>query len=424
MQQITRKRLGGGVNLTCLSTARFKTSVLSAAAVLPLEAENAPAALLPQVLARGTAQYPDMQSLGAALDDLYGARLAPFVRKAGENAAVGFLADVIDGAYAEAGDSLTARAAGLLAALWKEPYRTQAGTLCPAYTAAEGKNLADKIRALKNDTRSYAVRRMQELMCADEPFGRCEYGTADGAQAVSADSLTAFWRETLAHAPLEIFYCGGAPAEQVEEAFAAAFSGRAGDGRAAVTVQRPAPDTPREVTEEIAAQQGKLSLGFRTGLTARDEAYPALMLFAAAFGGYTGSRLFRQVREKMSLCYYASASLDKLKGILSVSSGIENRNFEVARDEILRQLREMQAGGLTADELESARRTLLGSLRAMNDSPLSLERFYQSQAIGGAARDLDGLCDAVARATLDDVLAAGQGVALDTVYFLKGVGQA
>lgn len=148
-----------------------------------------------------------------------------------------------------------------------------------------------------------------------------------------------------------------------------------------------------------------------------------MMLFVTAFGGYTGSRLFRQVREKMSLCYYASATMNKHKGIVSVSSGIENSNFETARDEILRQLAQMQ-DGLTEDELEGARRTLLGSLRAMNDAPASLEWYFQSQAIGGWKGGLDELCDALTRVTRDEVLAAGRTMQLDTIYFLKGVAQA
>ncbi len=424
MQQITTKELGGGVTLTCLTTEQFKASALSAAAAVPLQAENAAAALLPQVLARGTAEHPDLQSLGEALDGLYGARIAPFVRKIGENLAIGFLSDVIDGAYASSGDDLTSRAAALIGALWNAPYLTEEGTLCPDYTAGERQNLADRIRALPNDTRTYAPRRMQELMCAGEPFGYCEYGSAEGAEQITAAHLTEVWRDTLAHAPIHLFYCGSATADAVATAFGAAFDcRRAGVQSAAQTVLRAAPARPHLFTEEMDVRQGKLAMGFRTGLTAHDSRYAALMLFVTALGGYTGARLFCKVREEMSLCYYASASLDKLKGIMTVSSGIENTAFETARDAILQQLYDLQQGGLTADELEGARRTLLTSLRQMEDSPFALERFYQSQAIGGVPDDLQARRQAVAQATMDEVLAAGRQIELDTIYFLKGVAQ-
>ena len=260
-------------------------------------------------------------------------------------------------------------------------------------------------------------------MCAEEPFGSCEFGTAAGARAVTAEALTAFWRTAIEQAPVQLFYCGGAPAERVEQAFRAAFGTRKGGGKPAQLTHRAAPEIPRTIIEQAHVIQGKLSLGLRTGLTAADDHYPALMLFSAILGGYTGSRLFRHVRERLSLCYYASASLDKLKGIMTIAAGIENSNFEIARDEILHQLHDLQQNGPAAHELEAARRTILGSLRAMHDSPASLERFFQSQAVGGLTYDLDALMIGIERAELSDVIAAGQGIALDTVYFLKGVGQ-
>ena len=39
------------------------------------------------------------------------------------------------------------------------------------------------------------------------------------------------------------------------------------------------------------------------------------------------SKLFMNDREKLSLCYYASSLIDKIKGILVVYSGVEFKNF-------------------------------------------------------------------------------------------------
>ena len=97
MQQVTRRTLSEGVALTCVTTPRFKRSVLRAVLLLPLGGENAALrACLPQVLRRGTAEYTNLNALGAALDELYGARIESAVRKEGENLCIGFLADCID----------------------------------------------------------------------------------------------------------------------------------------------------------------------------------------------------------------------------------------------------------------------------------------------------------------------------------------
>ena len=424
MQSVIRKSLGGGTRLTIVPSGRFKTSVMSACLVLPRGGAEASArAALPRVLRQGTARYPDMLSLAAVLDEMYGARVLQVMRGRGESLVIGFLSDVVDERYADGGEGLTARAAALLGDFWKRPYLID-GTFSPAYTAIERENLADRIEALKNDPRAYAQRRLYEVMCAGEAFGESEAGTAEAARALTPEALSAVYAQALASAPMELFYCGSLPPDAVETAFRTAFGTRPEGAYSlpGAEVRAEPAGAVRTVTEELGVRQGKLALGFRTGVTGADPAYPALMVLNSAFGGSTSSRLFVNVRERLSLCYYASSAIDKQKGVLSVSSGIENDKFEVARDEILRQLTDLQAGGLTEDELEAARRTVLTGLRAMQDSPLSLQDFWMGQAVAGYDWDLAELAARVERVTREEAVAAARRVKLDTVYFLKGVG--
>ena len=154
MQQVTRRTLSEGVALTCVTTPRFKRSVLRAVLLLPLGGENAALrACLPQVLRRGTAEYTNLNALGAALDKLYGARIESAVRKEGENLCIGFLADCIDEACVPDADGLTARLVRLLANLLTEPY-LPGGGFSADYVEGEKNALCDRIAALRNDPRS------------------------------------------------------------------------------------------------------------------------------------------------------------------------------------------------------------------------------------------------------------------------------
>ena len=95
--------------------------------------------------------------------------------------------------------------------------------------------------------------------------------------------------------------------------------------------------------------QGKLALGFRTGGSSIwEDDYPALMMLNALYGGTTTSKLFLNVREKRSLCYYASSQLEKLKGLMLVSSGVEFDKKQEAQDEILAQLENCRQGPAAA----------------------------------------------------------------------------
>ena len=123
MSQIIRRELFPGVWLRAIHTNKFKSAYLSVTLLAPLEPETAAAnALIPAVLRRGTAAHPDMESLSAALDELYGGAIEPAVRKKGETQCVGFVASFLDDAYTLQGESILDAAAGLLGEVLLKPY--------------------------------------------------------------------------------------------------------------------------------------------------------------------------------------------------------------------------------------------------------------------------------------------------------------
>lgn len=425
MERALRKTLADGVQLTVIPTDKFKTSVMRVALLLPLGGKMASAfAALAPVLRRGTKKHSNMQEIGSALDALYGARVEPITRKVGDNLAIGFVSDVINETYTKDGKGLTAQAAKLLCEFLSDPI-LQNNVFLPKYVDNEKENLAVRIEAMKNDPRSYAQRRVIEIMCEQEAFGQSEYGTADGARALDATTLYKAYQYALQNARIELFYCGSMEPQAVEEAFSRALSFLPHSQRyAPKTIVKATPhDAVRTVVEEMNVRQGKLSIGLRTGITASDDTYPAMALADSVFGGSTSSKLFLNVREKMSLCYYAASGFNKHNGVMTVASGIENKNFDIARDAILKQLRDLQTGSVSDDEIESARKTMCSMLCSTADSPLGLERFWLGQSVMNLDWDMDALAQRMQTVTRDQVIAAAQCVKTDTVYFLKGVGE-
>ena len=107
MQEVTRKQIMPGTNLTCVKTDKFKTCCLSFNLITKLSKDDASKnALLPRVLLRGTASHPDMAHINNYLDELYGARILPMVRKKGELHCIGFLADFIDDDFVPKGENI------------------------------------------------------------------------------------------------------------------------------------------------------------------------------------------------------------------------------------------------------------------------------------------------------------------------------
>ena len=420
MSQVTRRELFPGVWLRTVHTNKFKSSYLSLTLLAPLDRRTAGAnALIPEVLRRGTAVHPDMESLSAALDELYGGAIEPVVRKKGETQCVGFVASFLDDAYALKGEKILEPAAELLGELLLKPY-TRDGVFCPDYTAGEKANLIDRIRAQVNDKRTYAVQRMVQEMCRYEAFGVDKLGDEVSVSAITPESLWAQYQELLCTAQVEVYYCGSAQHDRVEAALKSALSGLP------VKEERRDPSCDVRVTagpepilteETMDVTQGKLALGFRTGgLTCWEEEFPALYLATAVFGGTTLSKLFMNVREKLSLCYYASATLEKMKGLVLVSSGIEFDKYQTAKDEILAQLEAVKRGEIETWELEGSRRTLVGACMATLDDQSRQEEFWLGQAAAGLEESPEAFAARLEGVTREQVAAAAQRLELDTIY--------
>ena len=366
--------------------------------------------------------FPGQQAVAAQLDELYGARVEPIIRKRGEAQLIGFAADVIDEHFAMRGDTgLFANTAQMMARILLHP-----GEFTAENVAREAAQLCARIAALPDDKRTWAVRRMYQHLCDEEAFRLVELGDIEEIRRAAPEQLAAQYQKILQTAPLELFYCGSLDADQAAQQLAQAFAERPEIDQPITpktqVLRVPKHEQLRYITEEEPVAQGKLTIGLRTGITANDPEYPAMIVFNSCFGGSTASRLFCHVREKMSLCYYASSQTEKTKGVMAVTSGIENDSEEQARTEILRQLVDIQAGGLTQEEVDNAKRSICASLHTMFDSPFALENFYQTQALLGITETLEQLIARIEGVTIEQVTAAANKAVPDTVYFLKGVG--
>ena len=413
-----RREIMQDVFLTYLPAQHFKTSRLTLNLVTGLDRTSASAnALLPAVLRRGTVRCPDMESLSAALDTLYGANIDYTVRKKGERQCVGFAAGFIDDGFTPHGEKLLEPVAQQLGELLLEPV-TRDGCFLSEYVDSEKANLIDAIRALKNDKRDWADIRLMQEMCAGEPYSVLRLGDEETAGAITADALYRHGQELMASSRVELIYCGGAEERRVEDAVLSALAKLPRGSQTPLPPVRrtAAPETPRCIIETMDVTQGKLAMGYRC--TSDD--YPAMVLANLIFGGTSNSKLFLNVREKYSLCYYASSSYARSKGILTVSSGVEVTDFERAEEEIERQLHAVQQGDWEDWEQEGALQAIRTSLLSLTDSQGALENFYLGQIASGATETPEELASSLQQVTKERIVAAARTVTPDTVYFLRG----
>ena len=422
-----RTELMPGVFLSHLRSDKFKTACMSVTLLTQLRRETAAMnAVIPFVLRRGTTRYSDMEQLSRRMDELYGAAVEPVVRRIGEIQCIGFYGSFPEPDYLPGGEALLGDTCALMAQLLLDPV-TRGGLLLPQYVDSEREKLLDIIRSRMNDKRSYALTRCIEEMCCYEDFAVSRFGSESEAENIHYKKLTRHYRELIQTCPVEIFYCGKTDFKAVTAAMRDAFSamprGEIDYDIGTDLRMNAVEDHVRFVEEEMDVTQGKLVLGFRLGECMEEPDIPALYVFNAVYGSGATSKLFMNVREKLSLCYYASSAVYLHKGIMLVSSGIEFDKLDAARDEILAQLDSVRRGEITDDELRSAKKSVASDLRAVQDSIGELEGFYLSQALDGLDYGPAELAALAEDVTKEDVQAIAESIECDLIYFLKGSGE-
>ena len=417
---ISNIEIAPGVTLHALQSDKFKTACFSVSFVKPHDRQCAAMdALLPSVLLRATERYPDIRSISTRLDELYGATFGTLVRRKGEVKLTGFYADFIEDEFLPAGEEVFAPMVEFMREVLYAPY-TENGCFCSRFVEGEKENLINAIESSLNDKRGYAVMQLLASMCAEERYGVPRLGSVEDVEKITPEALWQHYQDLLHTAPVEIFYAGRRSPEEAAACFRRAFAARKEVVRQPLdTLVLPRAESVREIFETLDVTQGKLVMGLRTGITLQDEAYPALLLLNAVLGAGMTCKLFMNVREKLSLCYYASSSIEKYKGIMLISSGVDFENYDKAKNAILAELEACRNGDITEEELESARLQILSSLRSFLDSPAQLDDFYCGMAIAGGM-DIPEIMRAVEKLTAEDVAAAARQASMDTIYFLKG----
>ena len=418
---ITTMELMPGINLRCFADHRFKQGCLSFAMVRPMDAgEAAMNALIPAVLLRGTKNCPDLRAITLKLDDLYGATLGTQVRRVGDYQTTGLYCAFLEDRYALPGDEILGPMVDFLREVLLEPV-TENGGFSRAFVESEKKNLIATIESELNDKRAYAMGRMLRTMCKADSFGIPRLGDKEAVAAVTPQGAYDHFQKILRESRIDIFYVGTAPAEQVAQRLMPLLREIERDyvNLPAQTAFRDAGGT--DLVERLDVSQGKLCMGYVTPATNRDGDFVAMQVMNIIFGAGMTSKLFVNVREKLSLCYAIGSGYYGSKGIVSVSAGIDFDKEQQTRDEIGRQLDAIRNGDVTDEELNAAKEALLSSLRGTHDSPGAIEGYYATSALSGMKLTVDAYMDAVRTVTKEDVSRMARQLKLHTTYFLKGV---
>lgn len=417
--------IADGVEGLFVKNERFNTTSVSFNFYLPLKKETAAEyALLPFVLTTCGKEYPDFSVLNYRLERLYGAQLDAVAEKVGDYQLLKLRISVINDKYTFESDSLTVNACKMLLSLIFEP-KAENGAFAAQDLAREKRKAAEHVKGELSEKRIYAKNRLIEEMYGGESYGVPKCGTPEDIEAITADGLYAAWEKMLSSAFVRVQVIGATVPQGLFDEIGRRFESIERFDITDCTKSLPTAvaEHTRSVTERQEIRQGKLVMGFTSDMAGDDEHTLPLMVMTDIFGGGPYSRLFTNVREKMSLCYYCAASSVRCKGLLTVESGVEEENAEKAENAINQQLEAMKNGEFTEFELSSSLKSIKDSLCSYNDSQPLLDVWYGIKAVNGRLYSPDELAEAVGGITREEIISAARGIKPHTVYRLLPKGE-
>ncbi len=418
MANLKRVQLADGVYFNTIVDDRFKTGRISVTMLTePTEETVSANSIVPYILTRSCKAYPSYLEFNRKLDMLYGTSIVGMNGKMGDFQALTLYAAGIDDKYSLYGESVYLEMAELLCDILFEP-NAENGEFNEEDFKQEQRQVLDAIDAQFNDKRAYSMKRFLEIMCRDEKYGINKYGKKEQVLALTSKDVYNAYRNIIKSSKVEIMCLCSSENEQICELFGKRFSEIDRDLSCGKTKIIARADKVKEHTDVLDVQQSKLIIGFRTDCAEPSDKVYEMILACSVLGGTAHSKLFNNVREKLSLCYYCSSMYDSNKGIMFIESGVQKENIESAKAAILNEVEEMKKGNITDDEIAHTKLSLTNKYLTGTDSPAATQTWYLSQMLKGKQVSPQEQAELVNAVTKEQVIEAANRLTLDTIYVL------
>lgn len=408
-----------GIALTVLLDKKFKTNSFIVHFISELTEENAAAnAAVSFMLDSSSKEYPDITSLSRRLAGLYGANIRSGISRFADSSVVTVSGGCIADKYALGGEEISYELLKTLLGCIFEP-AAENGAFPQKEFELKKQELIDDIDSDINDKRNFAFKKAGKVIFRKEPAGIAVKGEREAAAALTSKQVYRAYEKLIKTAKIEIFFVGSEFPEKCGKLLKEKFGSiKRENVYSPGLLPSPCKAAPEEVTDRLDVAQSKMVLAFKTDMDNK----AVSKMFAVIFGASPFSLLFKNVRERLSLCYYCSCSISNHKRVIYVDSGVEQENITAARNEILNQLK-AAAGGDFPDELMLQAKLLTKStLQAAEDYPMGIADWYFGYCLDSEEETVSPaeMIKLTEKVTKEDVCRYAASMKLDTVYVLTG----
>lgn len=408
-----------GIQIFIKNSTKFKTNSINLYLRDTLSKERVSFnAMLPAVLKRGNNEFYSMNDISKKLQELYGASFNFSISKKGENQILNFYLECIDNKYASGHENLFQESMEFMFDMICKPLINQNG-FKSEYVVQEKENLINAIKSRVNNKMTYSVDRCFEEMYRNSECGIYELGEISYYDEINNINLLEHYNNVISKKPIVVFIHGNVDEDEVIKYIKKVVS-------VSRKHEKPQKNSDQfeinrdviEIIDYFDVSQCKLTIGYKTNLEANSSQYYEMLVCNSILGGGMHSKLFQNIRELEGLAYYAFSRYDKFTGSILIGCGIEKENKKKVQEIVGEQINNIKNGIISEFEFESAKKSIISSVKGLEDNQHSIVDFYYGQLISGKQDTTKSLIEKIQSVTISDVIQVSKGIKLDTIYFM------
>lgn len=411
-------------NIYKINSEKFKSIYFSINFTMPVNkrqiSENA---LLSAVLGKSNKKFKTQKEIQMYLYSLYGANFDIGIEKFGDLYNIEFRGECINKKYLPNNTDVVNE---VLEFLYDAIYNPNVlnGAFDEEVVEREKDFILNKIREVKDDKLRYGIRKMEELMCEDEPFSTYVYGDEDDIYKITSSDLYKRYNEVISNSCITFIISGNLLGyEDIEEKVKNIFNNKlVSKLNYKELIYNQKLNHNQEVVEESQqTTQSVLSYGLRINNPNSNDFYK-LSVYNALLGGTPSSKLFQNFREKESLAYTVRSRYYRFKDIIIIYAGIQKENYEKAKLVLENEINKIKDGEISDEEFEASKKSIISDLKEWNDSKIALSKMFISNlfSLKNDSLTLEQMVDKFEKVTKQDIIDIASKITIEKIYFLGG----
>lgn len=411
-------------NIYKINNKKFKSIYFSVNFTMPVNkkqiSENS---LLSAILGKSCDKYKTQKEMQKYLYSLYGANFDVGIERFGDLYNIEFRCECINKEFLPGKEDVVNEVLEFLYNIIYKP-DIKNNTFNKEIIQREKEFVLNKIREVKDDKLRYGVRKMEELMCKNEPFSIYVYGDEEDILKITEEDLYNRYKEVINNSAITVIVSGNLfEYDDIETRINNIFGNKLTSNLdyKELIYDKKEKHQKEEIIESQETTQSVLTYGLRINNINSNDFYK-LSVYNALLGGTPSSKLFQNFREKESLAYTVRSRYYRFKDIIIIYAGIQKENYEKAKKVLENEINLIKEGKVTDEEFNASKQSIISSLKEWNDSKIALSKMFISNMFATKSNtlELEDMINNMNKVTKQDVIDIAKNINIEKIFFLGG----